>query len=123
MPFITSVLVCLSKPFTFSGRARRSEYWWFVLFETLVNIVFAVATGIAFAIHDKLGLAVSLLSWLVQLALSILTLAAGSRRLHDTNRSGWWQLLYLTGIGVIPLFIWSVKEGERGPNRYGPPTK
>ena len=49
------------------------------------------------------------------------TLSAGARRLHDTGRSGWWQLLNLTIIGAIPVLIWECSSGTKGPNRYGPP--
>lgn len=88
-----------------------------------MNIAFGVFTAVATGIHDKLGLVISILSGLVQLALNIMSCAAASRRLHDTNRSGWWQLIGFTVIGLIPLLIWLVKEGEQGPNRYGLPAK
>jgi uncharacterized membrane protein YhaH (DUF805 family) len=51
------------------------------------------------------------------------TIAVATRRLHDTNRSGWWQLIGLTIVGLIPLLIWTVQDSDAGPNRYGPNPK
>ncbi|MBX3585006.1 MAG: DUF805 domain-containing protein [Ramlibacter sp.] len=94
MNFGQSISVCLSKYATFSGRASRPEYWWFFLFQILVS----VAAGV---VSDKL-------SGLVSLALLLPALAVGARRLHDIGRSGWWQLLLITGIGFFVLvYFWA----------------
>ncbi|MBX3655621.1 MAG: DUF805 domain-containing protein [Ramlibacter sp.] len=93
MNFGQSISTCLSKYAIFSGRASRPEYWWFFLFQVLVS----VAAGM---ISDKL-------SGLVSLGLLLPSLAVGARRLHDIGRSGWWQLLLLTGIGFfVLLYFW-----------------
>lgn len=89
MTFQESIQTCLHKYATFDGRATRSEYWWFALFQLLG----AVACGI---FSDKL-------SALFTLATLLPSLAAASRRLHDTDRSGWWQLVAL--IPVIGFFV------------------
>ena len=83
---VQAVKICLKKFFDFTGRARRSEYWWFVLFVMIVSMVFNFI-GAVFPMVNILGLIVGLL-------LSIAQLAALTRRLHDTGRSGLWVLVY-----------------------------
>ena len=91
MTFVDAVKACLAKYADFSGRAGRPEYWWFFL---------AVMMGSAAA--SSIGLRVySLFAVLTVLPM----LAVGARRLHDTNRSGWWQLLALVPFGVVVLII------------------
>ena len=63
-----------------------------------------------------------LMYWGTALITVIPTLAAGVRRLHDVNKSGWWLLIYFTGIGSILIFIWSVIEGTKNDNEYGKST-
>jgi transcriptional regulator with XRE-family HTH domain len=90
--FFDAIRVCLRKYATFAGGAERTEYWWFMLFVVLVG---AVAT----LVSETLGAIVLLL-------LALPLLAAGSRRLHDTGHSGWWQLLALVPFGaVVPLVM------------------
>ena len=105
MTFVESIKTCFSKYADFSGRATRSEFWWWALFAALVS----AATGIVS----------EMLSGLFSLAILLPYLAVGARRLHDTNRSGWFQLLSLIPlIGWIILLIWFVQEGKE-PNNYG----
>ncbi|MCU1676604.1 MAG: hypothetical protein JWM93_1362 [Frankiales bacterium] len=114
MGFITAVRKCLSNYATFSGRARRPEFWYFFLFNVLVDIVASV-------IDSAIGTDSQLVQILVGLALLIPGLAVGARRLHDTGKSGWWQL-----IGIIPIVGWIVlivffcTATTPQPNRYGP---
>ena len=61
--------------------------------------------------------------WITAIATAVPTLAAAARRLHDVNKSGWWQLISLTIIGIIPLLIWMASEGEKKKNQYGNPIK
>ena len=89
--FSTAVARCIVKYANFNGRARRSEYWWFYLAFLLVVIV------LNFVSRALGGIAV--------LAVLLPMLAAGARRLHDLNRSGWWLLLQLTGVGAIGLLV------------------
>ena len=106
----------------FSGRARRKEYWLFVLF----NIIFAV---VAMILDNMLGLASKEYGYgpiygLYALAVFLPGLAVSVRRLHDIGKSGWWLLIALIPIvGAIMLIIWDVREGERGDNRFGPDPK
>lgn len=97
----------------FSGRASRSEYWWFILFSFLANI----GTGV---IDLALGSQIQVVGTLVGLALLIPGFALIARRMHDTGRSGWWFLIVFTGIGFFVYLYWSAKSGEKRPNKYGP---
>lgn len=102
----------------FSGRARRKEYWMFVLF----NILIAVAIGIVEAM--LLGLTFGVLSMIYGLAMLVPGLAVSVRRLHDTGRSGWWVLISLIPfIGVIVLLVFMATDGEQGTNQWGPNPK
>lgn len=98
----------------FSGRASRSEYWWFALF-TLILSVIIQAFGV---ISSDVSL---YLSAIVNLALFLPGLSLDVRRLHDINKSGWYILLVLIPIvGLIILLVWFCKESEMQPNQYGP---
>ena len=115
MSFADAVRSCLSQYVGFSGRARRSEYWWFVLF----NVVVAVVAGI---IDGILGTN-SVISGLASLALLLPNLAVSVRRLHDTSRSGWWILLGLIPlVGAIILIVWYCGDSH-ADNQYGPNPK
>lgn len=85
MSFQDAIRVCLQQKYAdFSGRARRPEFWWFVLFCFLVSVALSI-------VHQWLA-------WAFQLAVLVPSIAVGTRRLHDIGRSGWWQL-----IGAVPL--------------------
>jgi uncharacterized membrane protein YhaH (DUF805 family) len=115
MPFPEAVRRVLTQYATFTGRARRSEYWWFFLFNAIVS---AVASGIDAVIGFPA------LQIVAGLALLVPGLAVGARRLHDTGRSGWWQLLALVPIvGVIVLIVWWATDGHPNPNRWGASPK
>ena len=116
MNFGQSISVCFSKYANFDDRASRSEYWWFYLFCLLLQF----GTGILGAIAGGMG-GYDALSGIAALVVIIPTLAVGARRLHDTGRSGWWQLLGITIIGIIPLIIWYCSEGTKEANEYGDP--
>jgi uncharacterized membrane protein YhaH (DUF805 family) len=114
MGFGDAVRRCLNLYATFEGRARRSEFWWFALFQLLLNMG---ATAIDAVLLGGLGL----LPTLVVLGLFLPTLAVAVRRLHDTGRTGWWVLISLIPlIGVVVLLIFYVSQGEDGTNRFGP---
>jgi uncharacterized membrane protein YhaH (DUF805 family) len=104
MNFGDAISVCFKKYADFNGTAARPEFWWWVLFTFIGNAILA-------AISFRLGNAFSLATLLP-------SLAVGARRLHDTDRSGWLQLLGLIPIiGWIILIIWFAQEGKS--NRYG----
>ena len=105
MTFGKSISTCFSKYADFSGRASRSEYWWWFLFVFL-------ASAVAGAISQTL-------SAVFALAVLLPHLAVGARRLHDTDRSGWLLLLGLIPlIGWIVLLVFFIQEGKE-PNRFG----
>ena len=95
--------MCLNKYVTFSGRASRSEYWYFFLFCVLLLLATTVVDMVIFGVGNK----VSPITALTQLALLLPYLAVGVRRLHDTNRSGWWIGGYWLGlVGFFILFLY-----------------
>lgn len=105
MTFQESVTTCFRKYADFSGRASRSEYWWFALFIVVGNIL------LSFVGHS--------LPLLFALGTLLPSIAAAARRLHDSNRSGWIQL-----IGLIPIVGWLVViyflvQEPKEPNRFG----
>lgn len=102
---------CWKKYATFSGRARRKEYWMFVLFNAIAYFVAGMLDGIigGGAIAGLYGLAVLLP-----------TLAVSVRRLHDTNRNGWWLFVTLIPVvGEIWLFVLMIMDSSLGSNQYG----
>jgi len=100
----------------FNGRARRTEYWIFVLF----NIIFSIAAGVLDSLFGTHGL----FSGIYALAVFIPSLAVSVRRLHDVNKSGWMILILLIPlIGIIWFLILTVTEGTPGENQYGPNPK
>ena len=109
--FSEAITVCFSKYADFTGRASRSEFWWFELFYNLLWW----GAGIFGAVTDE---PYDITYWTVLLALLIPSLAVGARRLHDINRSGWWQLLHVTIIGIPLLVYWWAKKGESEQNEY-----
>ena len=114
MNFTKSIEVCFNKYSNFEGRARKSEFWWFQLFCVIVQTVGMI-------IDSLLGYT-ELFYWIGYIIVLLPSLAVGARRLHDTGRSGWWQLLYITIIGVIVLIVWWVADGGK-KNKYGAPIK
>jgi uncharacterized membrane protein YhaH (DUF805 family) len=101
----------------FQGRARRKEYWMFVLINVIVSVVLSILEAIA-----NLS---NVLTGLYSLAVLLPSLAVGVRRLHDTGRSGWWLLISLIPlIGAIILLVFMCQESQENENQYGPnPTK
>ena len=105
----------LKKYAVFSGRARRKEYWLFMLF---VWIVYIVLAGIGAAIHAPYLVGLAFVAFLLP------AWGAAVRRLHDTGRSGWWLLIGLIPlIGSITLLVFYCSDGEPGANKYGPNPK
>lgn len=115
----------LRKYATFTGRARRMEFWLFWLFTFVVGLVSSMLTGGLGPdpLHPAFGLGF-LIYCVISLALFIPSLAVGFRRLHDTDRSAWWLLIGLIPLlGALVLIVFFLLEGTRGPNKYGPDPK
>ena len=107
----------------FSGRARRKEYWMFVLFQALVAVAILIVAGILGSISETLGGLFFLLYYGFALAVLLPGLALAVRRLHDTGKSGWLVLIGLIPLIGLALLYFMVIEGDAGPNLYGPDPK
>lgn len=105
-------LATLKKYADFNGRARRTEYWLFVLF----SMVIAMVLGVVDYVLGTPGI----IGLIFALAILIPSIAVGVRRLHDTDRSGWWLLIaFIPIIGTIALLIFLLLDGTPGDNRFG----
>lgn len=139
MSFGQAVKTCMSKYADFSGRGRRSEFWWFYLFLQLLYLPFTIVASVlyvaAFATNaDAYGnvdlepadLAPALIAYgvffLVALVMFIPSLAASARRLHDMGQSGHWLWLNLVSLGIVPL-IMCIMDTQPHDNQWGPDPK
>jgi uncharacterized membrane protein YhaH (DUF805 family) len=112
MGFTDAIKTCLHKYADFNGRAALSEYWYFVLFYLLVN--FAGAVMDAATSHHPI------FQTLFSLALIVPHISVVARRLHDTDRSGWWYLIaFIPIIGGIALLVWLCQPSKNYNNRFG----
>ena len=110
MNFTQSIEICFKKFSVFEGRARKSEFWWFQLFCLLAQVTGAL-------LDYLLGYSENgAFEWVAYIIILLPSLAVGARRLHDSGRSGWWQLLYFTIIGIIVLIVWWVADGDKKKN-------
>ena len=100
---------------TFSGRASRSEFWYWALFALLVSIASSIIDHKIFPFAST-----GPIEGLTSLVLFLPGLAVSIRRLHDIDRSGWWWLIAFTVIGIVLLIVWACTRGTAGANRYGP---
>ena len=119
MSFIDAVHSALTKYATFTGRARRSEYWWFVLFNVIVSVLAVVIDSALGTEPGRTGV----VGVVVGLALLLPGLAVTARRLHDTGRSGWWMLISLVPfVGLIAMLVFTLQDSQ-GPNAWGDSPK
>jgi uncharacterized membrane protein YhaH (DUF805 family) len=112
----------------FGGRSRRKEYWYFVLFNTLIcfaiMLIGAFIASLAGATADSIGMAANVAGLIYSLAVMSPSLAVSIRRLHDTDHSGWWLLIPIIPIlGSIVLLVFLVMDGQPGKNRFSPNPK
>ena len=115
MSFTDAIKSVFSQYVGFSGRARRSEYWYFFLFNMLVSIVLGIVGNI---------IGTTILSTIASLALLLPGLSVAIRRLHDIGKSGWWLLIGLIPlVGAILLIVWYASDSKPGDNQYGPNPK
>ncbi len=121
MTFLESIKTVYGKYATFSGRATRSEYWWFALFASIVAVLYYALYGYSFIYGSESGyIFVSVIYGIFSLVSILPSLALMVRRLHDIGKSGWWILIGLVPfIGGIVLLIFSLMEST-GDNEYGP---
>ena len=121
MGFGQAISYNFSNMTNFSGRASRSEFWWWILFIWIISIVVNIVTGgWNFSSTDRgflywVGVIIGIILWLATLAVTI-------RRLHDTGRSGWWVLLwFICCIGGLIVLIFCIQPSQPADNQYGPP--
>jgi len=111
----------LKKYADFSGRARRKEYWLFVLINLAVAFTIGIIDGLAGLADPVSGYGP--LGGLYVLAVLIPGIAVGVRRLHDTDRSGWWLLMAVVPFAAIALLIFLASDSQAGTNQHGPSPK
>ena len=104
--------------FGFRGRARRRELWWAFLFNAIVSFILVYLDGFVFSDYDSQKYR-GLLIGIYSLASSLPLLAVQVRRLHDTNKSGWWVFLGLMPVLNIAYLVWLMTDGDKGDNRFG----
>ena len=145
LSFIESVKICFNKYANFSGRARRSEYWWFYLLTCIPGWILGIMTKIKLGKVDELTnmamtnyneamaqaqsfdtifYIVSGICGLLALLLLIPSISSMARRLHDVGKSGHWiWCVLLCGIGIVIPLIMCIPDGKPEPNQYGPSPK
>jgi uncharacterized membrane protein YhaH (DUF805 family) len=112
----------LKKYAVFEGRARRKEYWFFLLFNVLITVGLVIIDAVTETLNPAFGL--GLLSGLYSLAVFIPGIAVSVRRLHDIGKSGWWLLIALVPfVGAIVLIVFMLQDSQPGQNEYGPSPK
>lgn len=120
-------LTVLKKYAVFKGRARRAEYWYFLLFNAIVSIILGIlgkAIGVFNITIGTIGNEINILSIVYGLAVFMPGLAVSARRLHDVGKSGWMILINLIPlIGTIWILILMTRESVSGENEYGPNPK
>lgn len=115
-------LEVLRKYTVFTGRARRKEYWFFMLFNVLISLGLSIIDNVLGLILNEAG--VGVLSGIYALAVLLPSIAVAVRRLHDSDRTGWWMLLvFLPVLGGLILLVFMVLDGNQGRNRYGEDPK
>ena len=124
MGFVESIKICFSKYFVFSSRSTRSEYWYFSLF-WVIGVIIVVLVD--FALNPELleletawyDQPIGPVELIFNLAVIVPYISVTIRRLHDVNRSGWWWLIPITIIGIIPYLYWMIKPSDTSTNKYG----
>ena len=106
----------------FEGRARRKEFWTFFLYNLAIGFAVGIVCGI-FALIPVIGMLFTLASTLVGIGICVVSVSVGVRRLHDTNKSGWFMLLGLVPIVGLILIYFLAQDSTPGDNQYGPNPK
>ena len=113
-------LYAIKNSFKFEGRAARPEYWHFFFVALLIFIALLVLDVMVGGYDQRLGFGI--FSGIFMMIILIPSIAVGARRLHDTDRSGWWQLVnFVPYVGSIVVVVLLLLRGQAEPNRYGPP--
>jgi len=116
MDFGTAIKTCFSKYGTFDGQASKGEFWYWFLFAFICGVLARVVDVFIIGIPVESNGTAYLIG---SVAFFLPSISVAARRLHDVGKSGWWQLIALTGIGLIPLIIWWASDGGK---KYRPST-
>ena len=118
MSFIEAIKSVITQYSNFHGRARRSEYWYYLLFECIIDFGLSILGNVT-------GIMIFLIvMWIFNLVLLVPGLAVCFRRMHDTGKSAWFLLLALIPIaGQIFMMLWFLKDSQPGENQWGPNPK
>ena len=126
MNFIESIQTCYKKTFNFKGRASKSEFWWFYLYDAIIYVAGEMAwktdSNDNYIYSDgivTLGIILTILFFINVIPAA----AVGVRRLHDTNRSGWWYLLFLIPLITLIILYFFTNDGSKDKNRFGSKPK
>jgi uncharacterized membrane protein YhaH (DUF805 family) len=118
MGFGQSISTVISKIGVFDGRASRSEFWWWYLLIVIVNFAVSILDWLIFG-RESMGMGI--IGWIFSILVLLISLSVGARRLHDTGKTGWLQLLILIPcVGFIILIVFWAMPSQAGDNQYGP---
>ena len=112
MNFLESIQTCYKKFFDFSGRASKSEYWWFQLYNAIIYVLTFVFQGDLTLLFSILIIANIIPIW-----------AAAVRRVHDSDKSGWMVLISVIPVIGLYVIVLLIQDGSKGKNRFGPKPK
>ncbi|TPW31143.1 DUF805 domain-containing protein [Martelella alba] len=116
MGFQDAFKLVFSNYANFRDRSSRGAFWYWVLASWIVSVILSMIDYGLLGASDNVGI----LGGIWSLAIIVPNIAIGARRLHDINRTGWWQLLALTVIGSLVLIYWFCQPGQAEANRFGP---
>ena len=119
--FTTAIGLGFNRVFDFRGRSSRAEFWWWVLFSVLGDVILSIVDVAMGTYNAQSGS--GLISTIFGFFILIPSIALGVRRLHDINKSGWWMLMWAVFWLVVPFIVliwWAIKPSHRGANKYGP---
>ena len=115
MGIVDAVQNCFNNYANANGRARRSEFWYWVLFQFIVQFIAAIISRMT---------GISIITLIASLALTFPSVCVGIRRLHDIGMSGWYYLVsFIPVVGLILLIVWGTRDSQPGQNQYGPNPK
>ena len=115
MGIVDAVQNCFNNYANANGRARRSEFWYWVLFQFIVQLIAAIISRMT---------GISIITLIASLALTFPSVCVGIRRLHDIGMSGWYYLVsFIPVVGLILLIVWGTRDSQPGQNQYGPNPK
>ena len=124
MEFVNAVVSGYKGYVNFSGRTPRAPFWYWLVFQLIVAVIISFVEGGGHTVVEGASIQSNYQAGPIAMLWGLVNflpgLAIGIRRLHDLDRSGWWSLIAVTGIGAIVLLVWDGSKGTAGANRFGP---